>query len=447
MRLTLIQPCLGRRTGEKYIRSWQMEPLAPAVLAALTPAEVEVKFYDDRLETIPVDEPTDLVAITVETYTARRSYQIAKAYRQRGIPVVLGGYHPTLMPEEAAAHADAVVIGEAEPVWREVLDDACQGRLKPRYRALERSALAGIRTDRRIFAGKNYLPIGLVESSRGCAGHCDFCSIQIFSGQSQRWRPVAEVVEEVASLGKKMIFFVDDNIYGDRERAKALFLALIPLGISWLGQASLDLADDAEVLTLARQSGCSGLLVGIESLQSENLRSMRKTVNLERNFADYATAMAAFAAADIRLYPTFLFGYDRDDGATVQACRRFASDHKTFLAAFNHLTPFPGTPLYQRLEKAGKLRFPAWWLDPAYRYGQVPFHPESISADLLEDECVRARREFFGLKSILHRAIPFRVNGSTPTKLLQFIAINLIMRSEVGKRQLLPLGMPEETRA
>jgi len=441
VRLTLIQPCMGRQPGESYIRSWQMEPLAPALLSALTPKDIEVKFYDDRLETIPYREPTDLVAITVETYTAKRAYQIADIYRKRGVPVVVGGYHPTLQPDEAAGHADAVVVGEAEIVWARLIQDVRRGELRPRYSAKERCTLSGVRPDRKIFAGKNYLPIGLVESSRGCAGQCEFCSIQVFSGQRQVWKPVTEVVEEVAALRNKLIFFVDDNIYGDRERAKALFQALRPLKVGWLGQASLDLADDPEMLCLARQSGCSGLLVGIESLNRSNLQKMHKAVNLGRDSEEYAAAMQAFSTAGIRLYPTFLFGYEKDDATAVRSSLQFAARHRTFLAAFNHLTPFPGTPLYRRLQDTGRLRFPAWWLDPDYRYGMVPFAPERLSAQELEDECVRARREFFGLPSIVRRAVHFRVNCSGVSKLLQFALINLMMRGEVRKRQFLPLGV------
>src|SRR6188508_170817 len=156
MRLTLVHPCIGRRTGERYIRSWQMEPLPPATIAGLTPNDVEIRFYDDRLEAIPFDEPTDLVAMSVETYTARRSYQIATEYRRRGVPVVMGGFHPTLCPDEAADYAEAVV-GEAEQVWPAIIDDARHGTLKKTYRGDGRPPLAGLRPDRRIFRDKRYL--------------------------------------------------------------------------------------------------------------------------------------------------------------------------------------------------------------------------------------------------------------------------------------------------
>src|SRR5687768_15301397 len=178
MRLTIIHPCVGRKQGQKYIRTWQMEPLPAATVAGLTPPDVDVKFYDDRMEVVPFDEATDLVAISVETYTARRAYQIASEYRKRRVPVVMGGFHAMLCPDEVARYAEAVVCGEAEHLWPTVIDDARHGTLKPRYEQQGRATLAGLKPDRAIFRGKRYLPIGLVEAGRGCHFKCEFCAVQ-----------------------------------------------------------------------------------------------------------------------------------------------------------------------------------------------------------------------------------------------------------------------------
>ncbi|MEJ2111905.1 MAG: cobalamin-dependent protein, partial [Acidobacteriota bacterium] len=195
-RVTFIFPCVGKRLGNRYPRSWIMEPLAIAQLSALTPAGWEKRFYDDRLEEIQYDEPTDLVALSVETYTARRAYQISAQFRRRGIPVVLGGFHPTLVPEDAAQHADAIVIGEAENVWSRVIEDILAGKLQSRYEGKQRLGMAGVFPDRAIFAGKHYIDLALVETGRGCRHGCDFCSISAFFKGGFNARPVADVVQE-----------------------------------------------------------------------------------------------------------------------------------------------------------------------------------------------------------------------------------------------------------
>lgn len=440
MRLTLVHPCIGRRPGRDYIRTWQMEPLPPAVIAALTPPDVEVAFHDDRLEEIPYDRPTDLVAISVETYTAKRAYQIASEYRRRGVPVVMGGFHASLCPDEVARYAEAVVVGEAETLWRGLLEDFRCGRPQKIYRAAGRPALAGVRPDRRIFRGRRYLPVGLVEAGRGCHLRCDFCAVQTVFAASQTRRPVDEVVAEVADVarGSKLIFFVDDNITSNLDQAKELYRALIPLGVRWVGQASIHAAHDEELLDLLARSGCQGVLIGLESLEPDNLKAMNKSWNGMGGGMD--EALANLRRFGIRLYGTFVFGYDADTPECFGRAVEFAKDHGFYIAAFNHLTPFPGTPLYARLAGEGRLLYDAWWRDEGYSYNRIPFRPAGMSAAELERGCVEARRAFYSWPSILRRGLD-RVNRGDAFMLRSFFLINALHRADVAGRNHHPLGL------
>jgi radical SAM superfamily enzyme YgiQ (UPF0313 family) len=440
MRLTLVHPCVGRRRGQPYIRTWQMEPLAPATLAGLTPRDrdTSIRFYDDRTEAIPFDEPTDLVALSVETYTAKRAYQIASEYRRRGVPVVMGGFHPTLVPDEAAAFAESIVIGEAEGVWPTLIEDFRAGRLQRCYRQIQRPSLAGLRPDRSIFAGKRYLPVGLVEAGRGCHFRCEFCAVQAYFANTQTRRPTDEIIEEIRRVKRPLVFFVDDNITSNMEQAKEFFRALIPYKVKWVSQASINAAHDEEFLRLIKASGCQGLLIGFESLNPENLKRMRKSFNTMEG--GYERALANLKRHEIPLYVTFILGYDADHGDTLLETLAFAERHRFYIVAFNHLTPFPGTPLYERLALEGRLLYDRWWLDPGYRYGMVPFAPRGMTAEEVKQRCIEARQQFYSLRSILRRSANFSVNSRNLFMWSHFFSINLLFRSEVLQRKDFPLG-------
>ena len=440
MRLTLIHPAIGRRAGDRrYLRSWQMEPLAPAVLAGLTPADIEVKFYDDRLEAIPFDEPADLVALSVETYTARRAYQIASEYRMRGVPVVMGGFHPTLCTDESARYAEAVVVGEAEGIWPRVIDDFRHGTLERIYRQDARPSLAGVRTDRSIFRGKRYLPVKLVEAGRGCHFKCDFCAIQSYFDSTQTRRPIDTILAEIreARTRTNFFFFVDDNITSNMGQAKEFFRALIPLKIRWVSQASINAAHDEEFLDLISRSGCQGLLIGFESLNEKTLAQMNKRFNTMRG--GYEAALANLRRFNIRLYVTFIYGYDHDTPGTFSETLEFAQRYAFYMAAFNHLTPFPGTPLYSRMEETGQLLYDAWWMDPRYSYNGVPFRPKRMEPEELQGLCLETRARFYSLPSIVRRFCD-PVNRSNFFMARHYPMINLILRREVRQRDRLPLG-------
>jgi radical SAM superfamily enzyme YgiQ (UPF0313 family) len=439
-RLTIIHPCIGRHAGDRrYIRTWQMEPLPAATVAGLTPTGVEIRFYDDRMEPIPFDEPTDLVAISVETYTAKRAYQIASAYRRRRVPVVMGGFHATLIPHEVAQFAESVVIGEAEEIWPRLIDDARHGRLEKFYRAESRPSLAGLKPDRRIFRGKRYLRIGLVEAGRGCHLKCDFCAVQAAFNQSQTRRPVDDILAEIRAIGKRrrLFFFVDDNITSNLDQAKAFFTALIPLKIRWVSQASINAAHDEEFLDLLNRSGCQAVLIGFESMSDANLRSMNKGFNLMGGGFD--RALENLHRYRIGVYGTFIFGYDHDTPETFRRAVEFAKHQGLFIAAFAHLMPFPGTVLYERLQRQGRLRHDAWWLDDDYRYNCVPFEPTGMSPPELQHHCLAARRSFYSWSSILRRGLD-PANRASTFMFRNFLMINAMHRAEVSSRDGHPLG-------
>lgn len=439
MRITIIHPAMGHRAGEKYIRSWQMEPLPAAVIAGLTPPDIDVHFYDDRMENLSFDEQTDAVVMSVETYTAKRAYQIASEYRKRQVPVIFGGFHATLVPEEVELYAEAIVIGEAETVWHEVIDDLRHGTLKKRYQAEKRPDLGDIKIDRSIFLGKHYLPIGLVETGRGCRFPCDFCAIQTFFGRSHRQRPVEHIIEEIKLLKNKtkLFFFVDDNFAGNIKAAKSLLKGLAKLNVRWITQMSINAAHDEEFLSLLSKSGCKGVLIGFESLNSDNLRSMNKNFNMMNG--GYESAMRNLKKHNIRVYATFIFGYEHDTHQSFDETVEFAIEQRFYIAAFNHLTPFPGTPLYKRLQHEGKLRYKAWWLDKRYRYNDVPFRTNLLQPEDITRLCVQSRKRFYSFSSIIKRGLSY-TNRSDGFMFRNFFPINFMHSNEINKRNGYPLG-------
>jgi radical SAM superfamily enzyme YgiQ (UPF0313 family) len=442
MKLTIIYPAVGKAPDGKYLRAWQMQPLPSAQIAALTPDDVEVVFYDDRMEAIPFDEPTDAVAMGIETYTAKRTYQIASEYRRRNIPVILGGFHATLCPDEVAEYADALLVGEAESVWPRLIDDLKNGNLQKRYQGQACDFSTNHQADRSIFAGRDYVPINLIEAGRGCRFHCEFCSIHNFFQGSHHYRSIDSVVDEIKSMpaSKRLLFFVDDNIVSDQKHAIALFNALIPLKIKWVGQADITISQNPELLKLMVKSGCQGVLIGFESLNDDNLRLMKK--KMLNSVQQIEAAVRTIHKAGLRIYATFLFGYDNDDPNDFDTILKFCIRNKIFMVGFNNLTPFPGTALYERLRTEGRLLYDKWWLDPDYTYGQIPFRSK-VDYETIETECRRVRRKFYGIPSILYRMTNW-TNINSMIMLPFYFSINLLLRKDTMQRMKFPLGDPAD---
>jgi radical SAM superfamily enzyme YgiQ (UPF0313 family) len=432
-RITLLRPNMG-----DYRSSDGLPPMSMSILAAHTPKEIEIAFYDDKVEVIPEDDHPDLVAITVETFTARRAYELAQRYRERGIPVVMGGYHPSFLPDEALQHADVVVIGDAEGSWGQLINDARYGRLQKLYRSSNKLGLENFLVDKSIFCGKKYMPVEPVQYSRGCRFTCDFCSIHAFYQHSLRIRPLENLVAELETLKRrKLVFFVDDNLFSSREDLEALLSAIQPLGLNWSCQISIDVAREEALLDRMASAGCLFVLIGFESLSGANLRQMGKPWN--RVAGDYLEVITKLHQRGIAVYGTFVFGYDDDTLELIDRSLEFAIEARLEIANFNPLTPTPATALYQRLLREGRLLSEHWWLDPGYRYGDPIFRPLKMEPEQFAQKCFDVKKTFYSWRSISARVLGTKA-GIHPFRTGIVGLANVVSRREVYRKQYRTLG-------
>lgn len=440
-RVLLIRPNLGDFRSRDA-----MEPLVAALLKALTPAQVDFVLLDERVEPIDPEAQADLIALTVETFTARRAYQLADGYRRRGIPVVMGGYHPSFCPQEALAHADAVVIGDAERTWPQLLADFEAEELRRVYRDPGTGPELGMRMDRSVYAGKRYAPISLVQHGRGCRFACDFCAIRAFYGDRQAAYPIGMTLAEVLAARHRRVLLVDDNLYASRPRLLALLQALAERNgrlspwrrKQWCCQISLDACRDQRLLDRMAAGGCFLVVIGFESLRRGNLQDMAKGWN--RGVHLYEQAIWRLHQRGILVYGTFVFGYDADDYGSFAETADFARAQRLCLANFNPLTPTPGSPLHARLRREGRLLHERWWLHPGYRYGQATFRPRGMTPQQLEMGCLEARLAFYGSSSMASRLLP-RPLGTVPWGVLDVALIaNRVSRAEILNKQGRGLG-------
>jgi radical SAM superfamily enzyme YgiQ (UPF0313 family) len=378
--------------------------LALPILAALSPPDVEISITDDLLTPIDLEKDlkeVDLVGITVLTKTALRAYEIADGYRKKGIPVVLGGIHPTALPEEAKEHADSVVMGEAEEVWPSLIEDFRIGNLKSFYRQERFTELSKIpRPRREILPRKGYFPLDVIQATRGCPFRCEFCSVRKFFGDTYRFRPISEVVEEMKTLRHRLIMFNDDNIIGNPFYSKELLKALIPLKKKWIGQASLSGLRDAENVALLAKSGCIGLLIGFESLSKSNLIQSQKYQNDPTEYREVIHTLHRFG---ITIWGSFIFGFDEDDPSIFEETVAFAIQTKLFSVVFALLTPYPETAFYQRVKEEGRLVQDQWWLLEKQEDSAPFFIPKKMSSEVLREGWKRAWKEFYSFPSIWKR--------------------------------------------
>ena len=422
MRAFLISARSPVPSATKREKAVHFSRLSLTSVAALFPQDVDIRIINDSLEEIDFDEKVDLVGISVMTSTAPRAYEIADRFRERGIPVVLGGMHPSALPEEASLHADAVVIGEAEGVMQEFFDDFKKGKLKKFYSSNEMPSLSNLPLPRKdlLLGNKYYREMDVIQTTRGCPHSCDFCTVSTFHGRTYRTRPIKDVIEEIKLTRHwTMRFFVDDNIAGNPAYAKKLFRALIPLNIKWFGQASIIMSRDEELLRLAALSGCTSLFIGFESLSPDSLKSVGKGVNL---LTDYKKGIKRIHNYGIAIIGAFMFGFDHDEIEVFEETVDFIEKNHIEYPTFSILTPLPGTPFYQRMEEQGRIFERDW---SKYTCGEVVFRPKLLTVDQLQSGYFWARKQVSTYRSILVRTLQMRKYS------LAYLPINLIMRRAI----------------
>jgi radical SAM superfamily enzyme YgiQ (UPF0313 family) len=388
-RLLLINPAHivdgQRRKGPSQA---PIPPLNLGYVAALTPPDWTVHIVDENIHMGKgTDWAPDLVGITALTPTAPRAYSLAAQYRSRGIPVVLGGVHPSTLPEEAARYADSVVIGDAEPIWPQLIGDLEAGQLQRTYRG-DFLPLDGLPIPRRDLYPRGYFAETLI-TSKGCPNACDFCSVWRFYGRRYRTRPIEEVVNELERLSAfKIVFFADDNMTLDHRRTIALCRRIVERGIRrrYAIQATLGLADDAELLHWLKRSGCQFVFVGLESLNTEPLARIGKPDLLRVGVEGYRERIARIHAHGMGVFGSFIVGLDGDTAATFDQIRRFSLASRIDCTLVNILCPTPGTVLWERLCEEGRLLYTDFPADYAlYTQDNVCFRPQGMTMTELQE--------------------------------------------------------------
>ena len=425
MRLLLISP--SNKPGRKVLKAIRMPQLGLHIIASLTPEDIEVSVVDEQIGGIDFSQDFDLVGISCMTAAAHRGYQLADRYRQKGSKVVLGGIHPTILPEEAIQHADAVVIGEAEGCWGNVIADFRKNKLRSFYHVpapdLSRSPFPrrDLQIDKALFNC-----VGLV-TTRGCPYACEFCSVTDYYGGEIRHRPVSMVVEDITQSGSKAFLILDDNVAGHPVYSKQLFEALIPLGIQWVGQSSISLAKDKEMLRLCRLSGCAALFFGVESVSPASLIGLKKSL---KSIEETEEAVKIIQDNGIAFHPSIILGFDTDTKAIFDDTLEFLARTGLPTMALHVLTPYPGTRLYRRFKDQGRIISDDW---SHYDHRTVVFRPKNMTPEELAEGHRYVQSEFYSFSSIL-RHVPslLRVSPINLRRALVFLLLNFAGRY-VGK--------------
>ena len=395
MKIKLISAAVRSRSRWSQIMTLSL----PAVAAA-TPEGHDISIEDERVKKIRLDDSPDLVGISYEVFRAYRAYEVADHYRERHIPVVLGGMHASVMPEEALLHADAVVVGEAEEVWPQVVADAVAGKMQGIYRAEKAVDLAKLNRPRLdLLDASRYFPLYPIEATRGCTHACSFCSTRYVHGYGFRIRPVDHVIADVERAGDRIIAFLDDNLAADEMFAKQLFTAMIPHEKKFFMQSHVLLAENDELLLLAAKAGCLGVFVGVESVSADTLSEANKGFNKVERLKHN---IARFHDRGILVDGGIIFGFDTDTpdvfDRTMEALKRVRIDS----VAVNILIPYPGTEFYRKFEMEGRIICTDY---TKYTGGTVVVRPKNMTADQLQAGYNRFTRDYYKIMEIVYRAL------------------------------------------
>lgn len=406
--IVLIAPKgpLYRHRGGIFKQNLRYAPLTLTTLASLVPPSIQanIKIIDEGIEEINLNLQADLIGMTVITGNAVRAYELADHYRACRIPVVLGGPHVTLVPDDAQPHADSIVVGYAEETWPELLRDFTRGKMKPRYNQGSNLKLEHLPFPRRdLLKRRAYLTTHVFEATRACVHNCDFCIVPVAWGLKPYQKPVKDVVADIQQYWARKIIFLDLNLISDRDYASRLFEALIPLRVEWFGLTTTLLVKDRALLELAARSGCTGLLMGFESINPDNLRQSKKGFNSPEEYRQLVEALHYY---NITLMACFTFGMDHDTPNVFMKTARFAVDAAIDLPRFAIVTPFPGTPLFHRLHNEGRILTQNWEF---YDGQHVVFQPAQMSPQALYEGHEWAWKHAYSMRSTMKRFFGSRI--------------------------------------
>lgn len=396
LKVLLVSP---RSSDKRSPVGMKIPQLALHILAALTPEDVELSVVDEQVSDIDFSKNYDLAGISIMTATAKRGYTVAKILRDKGSKIVFGGIHASVLPEEASAHGDTVVIGEAEGTWPYVLEDFKNNSLKKFYKSnpydLAKAPLSkrNIGIDRSILG---YKWPGFY-TTRGCPYACEFCSVSDVFGRKIRHLPIPLVIRDIENAKSKIFLILDDNVVADPKYAKEMFQTLAPLKIEWGGQSAIAIAGDKKLLKLCYESGCRGLFIGLESISLKSSGTMHKTLKTLKENED---AVKKIQDAGILFHPSFVFGFDDDTKVIFDETLKFLYRNKITTATFNILTPYPGTKLYTRLKQEGRIISEDWC---NYDHSTVVFRPKNMTERELAEGYYFLKKEFYSMNNILKR--------------------------------------------